>query len=175
MQDSQWLYNAPMLPSTSSPARLLMCTRHDVDGLLWAPSGIEDSSGAAPLTHVATLQAFGYVLASKRNRRFVSSPPAEGDGVGGLAKGVPFVAVADLKRHVYVYWQPRSNPGTQLRYRGTGDGDNTVARDVHVAWQQLVSLEGEEEEVIGFAALQKPFTACIVATKKRLHLICLEE
>ncbi len=91
----QWLYTA--LSAPPCPASQLLCTRHDVDGLLWSPSG----DPATPWQHVATLQAFGYVLASKQNRRFVASPAFSGEG------SVPaYVAVADISRHVYVYWQP---------------------------------------------------------------------
>ncbi|BHF72811.1 hypothetical protein SprV_0401588200 [Sparganum proliferum] len=183
---NQWLYNAPL--KANAPASHLLCVRHDVDGLLWCP---------APQwpQHVATLQAFGYVLASKRSHRFVASPPAHITGTN--VAHLPFVAVADLARHIYVYWQPPARrdasemdaegdddatsallpgPGegnTELRRRRVGGGDSE-SRVVHVAWQQVVSLP-DAEEIIGFAALASPLPACVVATKQRLYLTSLVE
>nr|VZI11842.1 unnamed protein product [Spirometra erinaceieuropaei] len=183
---NQWLYNAPL--KANAPASHLLCIRHDVDGLLWCP---------APQwpQHVATLQAFGYVLASKRSHRFVASPPAHITGTN--VAHLPFVAVADLSRHIYVYWQPPARrdasemdaegddgataallpgPGegnTELRKRRVGGGDSE-SRVVHVAWQQVVSLP-DAEEIIGFAALASPLPACVVATKQRLYLTSLVE
>uniref|UniRef100_A0A0X3P160 NudC domain-containing protein 1 n=1 Tax=Schistocephalus solidus TaxID=70667 RepID=A0A0X3P160_SCHSO len=181
---NQWLYNAPL--KAAGPASHLLCVRHDVDGLLWCPAP------QWPL-HVATLQAFGYVLASKQSHRFVVSPPAHITGANFAH--LPFVAVADLSRHIYVYWQPPARCGadeledaedddavllpgpgdgdTELRKRRVGGGEGEL-RVVHVAWQQVLSLP-DAEEIIGFAALASPLPACIVATKQRLYLTSLVE
>lgn len=157
------------LPNCSSH---LLCTRYDVDGLIWAPQAPASSSTDRPWSHVATLQAFGYVLASKQNRRFVASPPID------LTRSPctpQFVAVADITRHIYVYWQPAKDALTELRRRKP-DGDSTSgSRVVHVGWQQVVALP-DSEEIIGFAAVAgEPYAACVVATKRSLYLICLEE
>lgn len=161
MLGHQLLYTP--LGTPPCPSSRLLCTRHDVDGLLWCPS---PSSSQSPWRHVATLQAFGYVLASKQNRRFVASPPSD-DAVCPA-----FVAVADISKHVYVYWQPApSSDGlTELRHRHS--------KVVHVAWQQVISLpfgEGEvkgDPEVVGFAAVKN---YVVVATRKQLHLVALSE
>ncbi|KAH9285028.1 NudC domain-containing protein 1 [Echinococcus granulosus] len=170
MVGHQMLYIAPTCVGSnglSSPSRLL-CTRYDVDGLLWAPQPHDTTH---PWAHVATLQAFGYVLASKQNRRFIASPPLN---LADAPISVAFVAVADITRHVYVYWQPSKNSLTELRHRNSGDlrpGSGVV----HVAWQQVIALP-DAEKIIGFAAVAGgPYAACVVATPHALYLICLDE
>lgn len=150
----------------------LLCTRYDVDGLLWAPG----LSSSVLWTHVATLQAFGYVLASKQNRRFVASPPID---LSTTPCTPQFVAVADITRHIYVYWQPAKNPLTELRHRkpdrDSNQGGSSGSREVHVAWQQVIALP-ENDEIIGFAAVAgEPYAACVVATRRALYLVCLNE
>lgn len=170
----QKLYIAPTRLENDKPVTSshLLCTRYDVDGLLWAPMPHDSKN---PWAHVATLQAFGYVLASKRSRRFVASPPLNlADPIS-----VPFVAVADISRHVYVYWQPAPNPLTELRHRHSGGSDisgSDGSSVVHVAWQQVISLP-EDDEIVGFAAVPvgEPYAACVVATRRTLFLICLDE
>ncbi|KAM7535233.1 hypothetical protein Aperf_G00000101807 [Anoplocephala perfoliata] len=150
----------------------LLCTRYDVDGLLWAPQVPASSSTDRPWSHVATLQAFGYVLASKQNRRFVASPPID---LTQSPCTPQFVAVADITRHVYIYWQPAKDALTELRHRKSNGNSTSGSKVVYVAWQQVVSLP-DNEEITGFAAVAgEPYAACVVATRRSLHLICLEE
>ncbi|VDD81851.1 unnamed protein product [Mesocestoides corti] len=159
---------SPVESSVNQPSQLL-CTRYDVDGLVWAP---QPDNQEHPWVHVATLQAFGYVLASKQNRRFVASPPLD---VSQFSH-VPFVAVTDMSRHVYIYWQPNPTKDslTELRHRQLNN-EELGSGVVHTSWQQVVSLP-DAEEVIGFAAVAtNPYSACVVATRKNLHLICLDE
>ncbi|KAL5971010.1 NudC domain-containing protein 1 [Taenia solium] len=171
MVGHQMLYIAPTCVGSdglSSPSRLL-CTRYDVDGLLWAPQPHDTKH---PWAHVATLQAFGYVLASKQNRRFIASPPLN---LTDAPITVPFVAVADITRHLYVYWQPTKNSLTELRHRKSDDDSRPGSGVVHVAWQQVIALP-DTEKIIGFAAVAgRPYAACVVATLGALYLVCLDE
>ncbi|VUZ54169.1 unnamed protein product [Hymenolepis diminuta] len=148
----------------------ILCTRYDVDGLLWAPE-ISSTSWS----HVATIQAFGYVLASKQNRRFVVSPPID---LSRSPCTPRFVAVSDITRHIYVYWQPTKSTFMELRKRksdGDSSSSSTGSKVVHVAWQQVVVLP-DNEEIIGFAAVTgEPYAACVVATRRSLYLVCLDE
>lgn len=174
--DFQWLYNASGAEEGCSK---LLCTRHDVDGLLWGCLDTDEAKGEpSKWRHLATLQAFGYVLASKRNHRFVASPPTN----LALTSQIPFVAVADTARHVYVYWQPGvtgensldGNRGTELRRRKTDAESGAGSQIVHVAWQQVISLP-EADEIIGFVVTRLPAPACLVATRSCLFLIFLKE
>ncbi|CAF5124988.1 unnamed protein product, partial [Rotaria magnacalcarata] len=67
----QALINNQILFTKLNPPSL--CIRHDVDGLIWHINSIT-SNDQLPWTHEATLNAFGYVQASKQNRKFLSTP-----------------------------------------------------------------------------------------------------
>ncbi|VDN98841.1 unnamed protein product [Rodentolepis nana] len=167
----QKLYTALTRTDFDSPdlCSHILCTRHDVDGLLWAPE-----TSSTSWSHVATLQAFGYVLASKQNRRFVASPPID---LSQFPCTPQFVAVSDITRHIYVYWQPAASALTELRHRksdGDSSSSSTGSKVVHVARQQVVALP-DNDEIIGFAAAAEPYASCVVATRRSLFLVCLDE
>ncbi|XP_063236052.1 nudC domain-containing protein 1 [Bacillus rossius redtenbacheri] len=122
----QWLFSAQLRPG-SAPA---MCVRHDVDGCVWQPEAPRPGDADWPCTHVGTFLAFGYVLASKQQRKFTVCAP-----------DLSYVAVCEATRRVYLYRQPGAVAG-ELRNRATG---RRVAR---VAKQQLASLD-TDAEVLG--------------------------
>lgn len=171
----QWLCKLQCVQANSQNfhASYALCIRHDVDGIIWLPYNVQiESNHQSDLIwkHVATLQAFGYVLASKRDHRFVACPP--------LTNGAPvrFVAVADSSKRIYIYHQPlpgSSNKDTELRRRVTSNSSGADTEGiVHVAWQQVVTLP-VDEPTIGFLAVEKPFPACIVCTQTNLYLLPL--
>ncbi|OWF48809.1 nudC domain-containing protein 1-like isoform X2 [Mizuhopecten yessoensis] len=124
----QWLFNARVCRD-QPPA---LCLRHDVDGLLWQPENVVKEQ-MTPWKHISTFNAFGYVQASKQQRKYTTCPP-----------GSLYVAVCDCVRHVYVYRQP--TPITSpVRNRKTGQKVNAVAK------QQLVSLESVDN-ILGIQA-----------------------
>ncbi|KAH3778268.1 hypothetical protein DPMN_179723 [Dreissena polymorpha] len=83
----QWLFNVSG-PLNSSPQ---ICLRHDVDGLLWEQ---EQGSGDMQFKHTSTFNAFGYVQASKQQRKFSLCPPDRS-----------YVVICDNSRHLYLYRQ----------------------------------------------------------------------
>ena len=102
-----------------------VCLRHDVDGVLWQPSDVTDAQ-TAPWKHMATFNAFGYVQASKQQRRFTCCSP-----------DFSYAVISDAVRHIYVYRQP-SAISSPLRNRKTGREVGAVAK------QHCVSLESVE-------------------------------
>ncbi|XP_066927339.1 nudC domain-containing protein 1-like [Clytia hemisphaerica] len=64
------------------------CLRYDVDGILWQPS----RSKTTFWVHIATIDAFGYVLASKQEHKFV-----------GCSPDFSYAVITDCKSNVYVY------------------------------------------------------------------------
>jgi len=104
-----------------------IATRHDVDAFLWSP-------GDKCPAHIATFPALGYVQASKSQRKFCLAPEDNS-----------YSAIADSARHVYVYRQPRSIEGAELRNRKTG------RRVAGVAVQQVVTLDSSQE-ILGVVA-----------------------
>ncbi|TPP59134.1 NudC domain-containing protein 1 [Fasciola gigantica] len=186
----QWLLNvlSDHTKAESLWATNAFCIRHDVDGVVWLPHGVDenDTDGNAhkskrrtdrghppcPWRHICTLQAFGYVLASKRDHRFVSAPPLNPD------TPLPFVAVADASKRIYVYRQPLDSSefpsgDMELRRRKVAKTDQPTPEGVvHVAWQHVVCLP-DNDEIIGFVTLSKPYPACVACTQNHLYLISL--
>jgi hypothetical protein len=109
-----------------------VCLRHDVDGIVWQP--VQSSADSSPTwQHTGTFDAFGYVQASKQQRKFTMCDPS-----------LSYVVVADCVRHIYVYRRPTSI-ASPLRNRRTGETVAAIAR------QQLISLESTEE-ILGLRA-----------------------
>ncbi|CAF0762982.1 unnamed protein product, partial [Didymodactylos carnosus] len=106
-----------------------ICLRHDVDGLIWQLHCVKDEN-SAPWTHEATFSAFGYVQASKQQRKFISCP-----------LDFSYVVICDMKTHLYLYKQNSTDnlPGTSLRNRKTGQVISTIAK------QYMISLENHDE------------------------------
>merc|ERR1712192_301029 len=92
------------LPSDASSAPQL-CTRHDVDGLVWRLAGGETAE------HAATFPALGYVQASKQSRKFLAAPAS-----------ARFSVICDSSRHLYLYRQPEAHAAELgLRNRESGE------------------------------------------------------
>ena len=118
------------LPSEDSPV-LQLCTRHDVDGLVWR-------LGGETAEHVATFPALGYVHASKQSRKFLAAPAS-----------ARFSVICDSSRHLYLYRQPEALAAELgLRNRKSGERIERVAR------QQVITLESTEE-VLGLVAKEE--------------------
>jgi hypothetical protein len=115
-----------------------------VDGLIWQINSIT-SDDQAPWSHEATLNAFGYVQASKQNRKFLSTPA-----------DYSYALISDLSTHLYLYKQhsPASNlPGSSLRNRKTGKLVESVAK------QHMISLENRQE-ILG-----------LITTNERIYIL----
>jgi hypothetical protein len=101
-----------------------------VDGLIWQIHSLS-SDEQAPWSHEATLDAFGYVQASKQNRKFIST-----------STDYSYALISDIRTHLYLYKQqsPASIlPGTSLRNRKTGKLVESIAK------QHMISLENHDE------------------------------
>jgi len=125
------LFTMPCLETGTCP---ILCLRHDVDGVLWQPTQGKEFLNR-PYKHLASLNAFGYVSASKTRRRFLSASTDFSYGV-----------IADVDRHVYVYKQDCKLENTDLRNRKSGKRTSTIAQ------QQVFSLKNNEE-ILGIVAL----------------------
>ena len=140
----QWLFNA----RSSADRPPSICLRHDVDGLVWQPT--DETEVQKPCwDHIATFNAFGYVQASKRQRKFTSCSP-----------NFSYVAISDSVRHVYIYWQP-SPTMSPLRNRKTGREVSAVAK------QQVVSLESTDP-ILGLQATNERL---FILTSAVMHIV----
>uniref|UniRef100_A0A8D8PTK3 NudC domain-containing protein 1 n=1 Tax=Cacopsylla melanoneura TaxID=428564 RepID=A0A8D8PTK3_9HEMI len=148
---AQVLFSAPLShgPGSTIPA---LCLRHDVDGALLQ---IEEDgeSGAVSVVHEGTLQAFGYVQASKTGKKFSTCAPDMSYGL-----------ICESSRHVFIYVQ-QSRVSTELRNRVTGRRVPSVSK------QHVVTLSNNEEVVLGVA----PARGCLyVLTSMQLYMIKME-
>jgi len=149
----QWLFTV-QLEADEMPA---MCLRHDVDGIVWRVDS--DPTQKPCWQHYATFNAFGYVEASKEQRRFNLCPP-----------DFSYALIVDCVKHAYVYWQP-SEYHSELRNRKS---KNLVEK---VAKQQLISLgpTGTEKptgvEIIGAAATNE---TVFLMTKDTLYAVAVK-
>ncbi|XP_067012724.2 nudC domain-containing protein 1 isoform X2 [Anabrus simplex] len=143
----QWLFNA-QLAAEKLPA---ICLRHDVDGCVWQPEKPGEGKDDWPFTHVGTFMAFGYVQASKQQRKFSTCP-----------SDLTYVAVCEAVSHVYIYRQPRVL-ATEMRNRRTG------RRVAHTAQQQLVNLD-TNKEVLGVHASPRILYILTSDTILALHI-----
>lgn len=73
-----------------------ICLRHDHDACVWITGTIEDNIWN--IKHTKTFPGFGYVEASKSNKKFCVCPP---DG--------SYVAIVEHTRHVFLYEKPETN------------------------------------------------------------------
>ncbi|KAK3601670.1 hypothetical protein CHS0354_038237 [Potamilus streckersoni] len=144
----QWLFNA-ILDHKKMPC---FCLRHDVDGLLWQPAN-DPKEGELPWQHESTFNAFGYVQASKQQKKFTSCPP-----------DYSYTVISDCVRHSYIYWQP-SPISSLLRNRKTGKEVPTVAK------QQVVSLDSAED-IVGIQAFNEKL---FVLTENVVYMIKMNE
>ena len=144
----QWLFNTQL--DNNKPCAL--CLRHDVDGLLWQPLS-KTTDDESPWQHIGTFNAFGYVQASKQQRKFTSCPPS-----------MSYVALCDCVRHMYIYRQP-SAISSPVRNRKTGRKVDAIAK------QQVVALESVDN-IIGF---QTTNNRIYVATKNLIYSVSVNE
>lgn len=140
----QFLFSTA-LNSTHMPS---FCLRYDVDGVLWS-----EEKGGSSWVHQSTFNAFGYVQASKQQKKYCTCAPDSS-----------YCAVVEWTRHAYVYWQP-SIVETDLRNRKSGQKVSQVAK------QQLVTLDCTEE-ILGVQAFEK---VLIILTEKELYAAVLVE
>ncbi|CAP38898.1 Protein CBG22267 [Caenorhabditis briggsae] len=117
------------------------CLRHDVDGLLWS------FAGPAPC-HVATLQAFGYVQASKTTRLW-----------SGCSPNNTMACIIEGNNRVLLYSQKVEVFGS-LSNRKTSQTVN------HVAKQHLLRLECPDP----IRGVHMTNTHLFVATKEHIHV-----
>lgn len=140
----QWLFCGTLTRGSAPP----LCLRHDVDGVVWQPE-VSPDDGSLAWRHVSTFNAFGYVQASKQERKFTVNAP-----------NFSFVAIADFVRHVFVYHQPSTVKNT-VRNRKTGEAAGTVAK------QRVVSLESVDL-ILGVQASNERL---FVLTRKAIYVV----
>lgn len=121
--------NRPLFTLNQRPGALpAIVIRSDVDALIWTPKFSPANPSDWSLNHEATLNAFGYVQASKQQKKYIQcSPNAE------------YAIICEPHRHVFIY-KMNNNSAVGLKKRGGGK--------VTIGQQKLFSME-EQDEILG--------------------------
>lgn len=137
-----------------------LCLRMDVDGILWSFRSDERK----PAVHRATFNAFGYVQASKTQRKFCVCSP-----------DYSYAAIVEAKRHAFIYWQPTSI-SSDLRNRRSGRHVGDVAKQHLIALSKrqnaLSDPEAVSDDIVGVFADNR---AIFILTICDLFAILLKE
>ncbi|XP_066156730.1 nudC domain-containing protein 1 [Euwallacea fornicatus] len=102
--------------------------RHDVDICLWQPLFEGESFRCK---HEGTLLAFGYVQASKTNRKFVTCSP-----------NLSYAVISEASGHIFIYQQNKPLLATNMRHRTTGQKITNIAQQqvFHLPNQDILGL-----------------------------------
>lgn len=121
------------------------CLRHDVDGLLWS---FDDNKPC----HVATLQAFGYVQASKTTRFW-----------SGCSPKVSLACIVEGNNRVLLYSQ-------KVEITGSLSNRKTSQTVSHVSKQHLLRVESTDS----IRGIHLTDTHIFAATREHIHVAELE-
>ncbi|CAG0912676.1 unnamed protein product [Notodromas monacha] len=143
LSSHQWIFSTKLTPE-SLP---VVCLRHDVDAIVWEFKENEPDCWNA--SHIGTFDAFGYVFASKENRKYTVCPP-----------DMSYVAICDSATHCYIY--RKVNSYSELKNRKSGKHLPTVAK------QFVLTLK--HEEVLGAVAAVE---GLFVMTDSALNYVAL--
>ena len=133
------LGNTPPLFSTNLRAGFpaAIATRQDVDACLWLqqynPSKPDDWS----LRHEGNLHAFGYVQASKQQKKFMDCAP-----------DLSYAVISEAYRHVFLY---------KMNYDTANGLRNRNGPQVQLGKQHLITLE-DAGEVLGLSTASSVIT-----------------
>ena len=105
-----------------------IATRNDVDCCLWLQH-VSPSNDEWSLKHEGTLHAFGYIQASKRERKFLACSP-----------DTNLAVVCESSRHLFIYKNSYNTAGG-LRHRS--------GPQLSIGQQKLVAFDGTNGEIIG--------------------------
>ncbi|EDW06784.1 nudC domain-containing protein 1 [Drosophila mojavensis] len=127
------LGNMPPLFTTSLRAGYppAFATREGVDASLWLQSHQPVNPSGWKVRHEGNLHAFGYVLASKQQRKFIDCCP-----------DLEYAVIAETRRHVFIY-KPRNESAGGLRNRN--------GAQVIIGKQHLVTLNDDFGDILGMA------------------------
>ncbi|KAG4074333.1 hypothetical protein HA402_008742 [Bradysia odoriphaga] len=121
--------NRPLFALNQRPGALpAIVIRSDVDALIWAPKFSPTNPSDWSLSHEATLNAFGYVQASKQQKKYIQCSP-----------NADYAIICEPHRHVFIY---KMNNSSALGLKKRGGGKVTIGQ------QKLFSME-EQDEILG--------------------------
>lgn len=131
---------------------LAFALRSDVDACIWLPYTIQTGAANEALLnvkHEGTLNAFGYIQASKQQKKFMQCSP-----------DMNYAIICEPHRHIFVY-KSTYNTASGLKNR------NSSAK-VSIGQQKLVTMDASDE-VLGILC-QNEVTILLTQNK----VLCLQ-
>jgi len=113
-------------------------TRQGIDGAVWLQQFQPTRPDEWSVRHEGTLHAFGYVQASKEQRKFIDCCP-----------DLDYAVICESYRHVFIY-KPRNDSAGGLRNR---NGPQVI-----IGKQNLVTLDPDVGEVLGLVTAPNVIT-----------------
>lgn len=144
--------NNPVLFTLSLRAGnpLAFALRSDVDTCIWLPN-IQYNAVETTLNvkHEGTLNAFGYIQASKQQKKFMQCSP-----------DMSYAIICEPHRHIFVY-KSKYDTASGLKNR------NSSAK-ISIGQQKLITMD-ESDEVLGIVCQNE---TTILLTRN--HVLCLQ-
>lgn len=140
--------NRPLFTLNQRPGTLpAIAIRSDVDALIWVPKYTIANPSDWTVTHEATLNAFGYVQASKQQKKYIQCSPSAN-----------YAVICEPHRHVFIYKMNNSS-AIGLKKRSGGK--------VSIGQQKLFSLD-EQDEIVGIVVEDE---ITILLTEKYIFVV----
>lgn len=123
--------NHPLFSATLRPGfSKAIAVRNDVDCCLWLQN-ISPSDEDWSMKHEATLHAFGYIQASKRERKYLMCSP-----------DTNLAVICESSRHVFIYKNSYNTAGGLRKRSGP---------QLTIGQQKLVSFDGSNGDIVGIS------------------------
>lgn len=120
-----------------------ICLRQDIDGLVYELGSSSNHEGDLYTRHAATFDAFGFVQASKRDRRFSL-----------FSSRAHYMVIVETRHRLYVYRR-------------------ATTRHSQHATQYIINLTNDTSDILGVQTIDEPHEQILVLTEKALHRILL--
>lgn len=130
---------------------LALALRNDVDTCVWLPyiqPSIENEL-TLNIKHEGTLNAFGYIQASKEQKKFMQCPP-----------DMNYAIICEPHRHIFVYKSTHAS--------AAGLKNRNSSTKISIGQQKLITMD-ESDEVLGIVCQNE---TTILLTQK--HVLCLQ-
>lgn len=150
--NQQWLFNVPNFGGGDVRSKLpALVMRYDVDAFVYCIS-VDDQHGVV-LKHQASIDAFGYIQASKRDRHYLTLGQVD---VHSEQPRWPYAIIVDSGENIFLYWKSAK--------------DDTMDKDVvgcqYICKLPEVTKDGHQEGVLGVHCVPT-----LAADTDRLHII----
>lgn len=130
---------------------LAFALRNDVDACVWLPCIQPDATNETTMKmkHEGTLNALGYIQASKQQKKFMQCSPDMG-----------YAIICESQRHIFVYKSSHDS--------ASGLKNRNSSSKISIGQQKLITMDSSDE-LLGIVCQNE---TTILLTQK--HVLCLQ-